>query len=190
MRWSVVVLIGLLASLGALPAAAQRFETLEVQASMTRNVNRNFLHTEWQQGFGLDGSVTTPFYLGYLEAGGSFHRYRVAEPVTVPGFDALHLFAGWGLRGDVGRLRLEGGLRLGNYRMTFDESTFAGVRTESELALSGRARVAVRVAGPVSLYVAGDYLKVYTFLRLKLWYASAGLSYRLATPGWMKTFLR
>jgi hypothetical protein len=190
MRWPALFVIGLLVSLGTTPSAAQRFETLEVRASATQNVNRNFLHTRWQRGFGLDGSVTTPFYLGYLEGGGSFHRYRVAEPVRVPGFDALHLFAGWGLRGDVGRLRVEGGLRLGNYRMTFDESTFAGVRTESELVLSGRARMAVQVAGPLSLYVAGDYLKVYTFLRLKLWYASAGLSYRFQTPGWMKTFLR
>jgi len=190
MRWCVAILIGLLGGLTALPGAAQRFETVEVQASATQNVNRNFLHTRWQQGFGLAGSLTTPFYLGYLEVGSSFHRYRVAEPVRVPGFDALHLFAGWGLRGDLGRLRLETGLRLGNYRMTFDESTFAGVRTESELALSGRARVAFRVAGPVALYVAGDYLKVYTFLRLKLWYASAGLSYRFQTPAWMKTVLR
>ena len=183
---AVLALLGFL----SLPAVAQRFETLEVRAGITRNVNSNFLHTFWQQGFGLTGTVATPFYLGSLEAGSSFHRYRVAAVGRVPGFDALHLYAGWGLRGGVGRLRLEGGLRLGNYRMVFDESTFAGVRTESELALSGRARVAFRVAGPVSAYAEGEYVKVYTFLRMKLWYASAGLSYRFRTPRWLETVLR
>ncbi len=168
----------------------QPFETLELRLGATQNVNSNFLHEFWAHGFGLEGGFTTPFYLGYAEMGGAVHRYRVNESAAVPGFDALLLYAGWGLDKAFSRLHLEGGVRIGNYRMSFDEQTFAGVRTESELALMGHGRLAVQVAGPVSIYAAGGYQKVYTYLRMNLWYASAGLSYRFQTPGWLETVLR
>ena len=167
------------------------FETLEVRLSGTRNLNRNFLHTFWQQGSGGAFSIETPFYLGYAEVGGAYHRYPVKEP-TVPAFDAILVYAGWGLGvGVADRIRLEGGARIGNYRMSFDEVTlFPGVKNETELALLLNARLAIRPVGPVSLHVGGSYMKVYTFLRLNLWYASAGLSYRLNSPNWLKEFLR
>lgn len=191
-QWLIVLALMLA---GAHMARAQTdtvpFETLEFRLSGARNVNQNFLHTFWQQGTGGEFSVATPFYLGYAEVGGAYHRYPVKQ-FTVPAFDALLSFAGWGLSGSVAdRLRLEGGVRIGTYRMTFDEITdFPGVKNESELALMLNARLAVRPVGPVSLHVGGSYMKVYTFLRLNLWYASAGLSYRLNSPPWLKDFLR
>jgi hypothetical protein len=180
---------------GAQPVQAQSgstpFETLELRFSGARNLNRNFLHAFWQQGTGGEFSIETPFYLGYAEVGGAYHRYPVNE-ATVPAFDAVLVYAGWGLGvGVADRLRLEGGARIGNYRMSFDEATlFPGVKNESELALMLNARLAIRLVGPMSLRVGGSYMKVYTFLRLNLWYASAGLSYRLNSPNWLKEFLR
>ncbi len=176
------------------PAQAQQrvepFETVEVRLGGMSNVNRNFLHAFWKPGAGAEAAIATPFYLGFVEVGGAFHRYE-AGPASVPAFDAVLLYAGWGLRLDVAdRLRLEGGGRIGDYRMSFDEVTFAGVRNENELALLLQARLALRPAGPVSVYVAGSYMKVYTFVRLNLWYVSAGLSYRLRSPGWLKDLLR
>lgn len=175
--------------LGRAQEAITPFSTLEFRLSGTQNVHRNFLHTYWQPGIGGEATLATPFYLGYAEAGGAYHSYRVDDP-GVPAFHAMQIFAGWGLSAKYSRLQLEGGVRIGNYRMSFDESTFAGVRNESELALGVQGRLAVQVAGPVSLHVAGSYVQVYTFLRLKLWYASAGLSYRLQTPRWAEEFLR
>ena len=172
------------------PAAAQPFETVTVRAGGALNVNRNFLHEFWRRGIGGEASVATPFYLGYLEAGGAFHRYDNSRP-DVPAFDAVLLYAGWGLRLDLAdRLRLEGGVRAGNYRMSFDEVTFAGVKNESELTLGLAARVSARLAGPVSVHAGGSYHKVYTFLRLNVWYATAGLSYRFRAPAWLKDVLR
>ena len=165
------------------------FSTLEFRLSGTQNVHRNFLHTYWQPGIGGEATLATPFYLGFAEAGGAYHRYRLDDP-AVPAFDAVLMFAGWGLAAETNQLRLEGSVRIGNYRMSFDESTFAGVRNESELALGVQGRLAVQVTGPISLHVAGSFLQAYTFLRLKLWYASAGLSYRLQTPRWAEEFLR
>jgi len=192
----VLWLIGLVLLLaGGRAAWAQTettpFETLEFRFSGARNVNQNFLHTFWQQGTGGEFSVATPFYLGYAEVGGAYHRYPVKQ-FTVPAFDAVLTFAGWGLGvGVADRLRLEGGVRIGTYRMTFDEITdFPGVKNESELALLLHARLAIRPVGPVSLHLGGSYMKVYTSLTMNLWYASAGLSYRLNSPNWLKDFLR
>ena len=90
------------------------FATLELRLGGTQNVNSNFLHEFWAHGFGLEGGFTTPFYLGYAEMGGAVHRYRVNESAAVPGFDALLLYAGWGLDKAFSRLHLEGGVRIGN----------------------------------------------------------------------------
>lgn len=186
-------LLNLLLLSGAQQVHAQNphepFSTLELRLSGTQNVHRNFLHTYWQPGIGGDVALATPFYLGFAEAGVAYHRYRIDDP-NVPAFHAVLLFAGWGLAAETNRLRLEGSFRIGNYRMSFDENTFAGVRNESELALGVQGRVLVQVVGPVSVHVAGSYMQAYTFLRLKLWYASAGLSYRLQTPHWAEEFLR
>ena len=184
-----------LTGLPLLPAQAQQrtepFSWIALRVNGTSNVNRNFLHDFWKPGTGVEGSIASPFYLGFIEFGGAIHRYNAEQ--DVPGFGALWLYAGWGLGVDVaGRFRLESSARLGNYRMSFDtaETEFAGVANESELAMMVTARVAVRMVGPVSIYASGSYLQAYTFLRLKLWYASAGLSFRLTTPNGLKDFLQ
>ena len=156
----------------------------------TTNVNRNFLHEFWKPGAGVEASVGTPFYLGFLEFGGAIYRHEAEQ--DVPGFGAVWLYAGWGLGAELtDRLRLESSARIGNYHMAFDDPTeFAGVANENELAMMLNARVVVRMVGPASIYASGSYLQAYTFIRLKLWYASAGLSFRLPTPDGLKDFLQ
>ncbi|MDX1546263.1 MAG: hypothetical protein R3247_04710 [Rhodothermales bacterium] len=179
--------------LGVLPAQGQApepFDFVEVRVSGTQNVHRSFVHEFWEHGSGGELAAATPFYLGQAEAGIALHRYRAAAP-PVPDFDATLLFAGWGVGVEAGsRLRLDGGLRVGNYRMRFEEAAFTGSRNESELALGAVARLSVRPAGPLRVHVSGSYTKVHTFNRLKLWYLSAGLAYRFSSPGWLKSFLR
>ena len=182
------------AALSAMPVQAQQgteaFSTVELRLGGTSNVNRNFLHEFWQSGTGVEAALATPFYVGFLELGTAIHRYEADQ--DVPGFGALWLYTGWGLGVDVAdRFRLDGSARLGNYRMSFDDaSEFAGVATENELGVMLNARLAVRLVGPVSVYASGSYLQAYTFLRLKLWYASAGLSIRTPSPDWLKNILQ
>ena len=173
------------------PAHAQEaFATLDVRAAGTVNFNHSFVHEFWEQGVGGEVAVATPFYAGYAELGGALHLYRAATP-SVPAFEAWSLFAGWGVGLEAGRLRFEGGPRVGNYHMRFAaEDAFPGVRNESELALGAAGRIALRPVGPVSVFVAGSYTRVFTFNRLKLWYASAGISYRFASPTWLKEFVK
>lgn len=184
-----LLLLLLLTTPAVAQSTAEPFDYVEFQVSGTRNVNSNFLHEFWNRGTGAGATLSTPFYLGFVEFGGAYHRYHAFR--SVPDFDALLIYTGWGLGVDVlDRIRLEGSTRVGNYRMTFDENTFAGVKHESEFALMFNARAAVRPVGPLSVYVSGSYLQAYTFLRLKLWYVSAGLSYRLRSPNWLKAVLQ
>ncbi len=194
-RFLLVSLALALTGLITTPVKAQErtepFSTIEFRLSGTSNVNKNFLHEFWKPGVGIETTFATPFYLGFVEFGGAVHRY--GAETDVPGFAALLLYTGWGLGHDIAdRLRVESSARLGNYRMTFDDedTEFAGVVNESELAVMLNARVAIRALGPVSIYASGSYLQAYTFLRLKLWYASVGLSLRVPTSPGLKDFLR
>ncbi|WP_457653147.1 hypothetical protein [Rhodocaloribacter sp.] len=185
-----VALWTLLLGACAIPLHAQPFETLELSLTGTVNVNRNFLHEFWRAEPGGGLNLTTPFYLGVAEAGGILHRYR-AKTGDVPRFDALLIYVGWGFRLKVApRLAWQNGFRVGNYRMTFDEDTFAGERNESELALAFRSSLRFRLSERVAVRVSGSYMKAFTFHRLKLFHVSAGVSYRMRTPGWLREFLR
>ncbi len=185
-----LILLGLTAPPGQAQQPTEPFSTVELRLAGTRNINHNFLHEFWQPGSGADATLATPFYLGFIEIGTAVHRYEAKQ--EVPGFAALWLYAGWGLGTDVtDRIRLEGSGRIGNYHMSFDSgSEFTGVINESELALMVQSRLAVRPVGRVSVFVSGSYLQAYTFLRLKLWYVTAGLSYRVNSSEWLKGFLR
>ncbi len=185
-----LILLGMTAHPGQAQQPTEPFSTVDLRLAGTRNINRNFLHEFWKPGGGVEATLATPFYLGFLEVGTAVHRYEAEQ--DVPGFGALWLYAGWGLGVDVAdRIRLEGSGRIGNYHMSFDSgSEFTGVINESELALMVQSRLAIRPAGSVSVFVSGSYLQAYTFLRLKLWYVTAGLSYRLNTSEWLKGFLR
>ncbi len=172
----------------AQPAGA--FETLELHALGAANVNRTFLHTLWRARPGAGLSAETPFYLGRIEVGGAWQRFAAATP-TVPRFDALLLYLGWGFRWRLSRsLSWQNTVRLGNYRMTFDEQTFSGVRNESETAVGFAAGLDLRLLRSLGLRVGGHYMKAFTFRRLHLFHVEVGLSYSLKTPEWLKTVLQ
>ncbi len=187
LRWALWTLL-----LGAcaIPLHAQPFETLDLSLTGTINVNRNFLHEFWRADPGGGLTVTTPFYLGFAEAGGALHRYE-AKGSGVPRFDALLVYVGWGLGLEpVPRMEWRNGFRVGNYRMMFDDDTFAGVQNESELALAVQSSLMYRITERIAVRLTGSYTKVFTFHRLKLFHVSAGVSYRMRTPGWLREFLQ
>ena len=130
-----LILLGMTAHPGQAQQPTEPFSTVELRLAGIRNINRNFLHEFWKPGGGVEVTLATPFYLGFLEFGTALHRYDAEQ--EVPGFGALWLYAGWGLGADVtDRIRLEGSGRIGNYHMSFDGgSEFTGVINESELAL-------------------------------------------------------
>ncbi len=173
------------------PARAQApFSAIDLQFHWTNDVSRSPLHQNWRPGRGAAIGIAMPFYKGDFELGGTIHRYSARS--DVPGFAALLLYAGWGIHVSWREfVSLFGTARLGNYRMSFDgaEDTFAGVSTESELAVGVGGGLSWRVAGPVSVYGRLDRLRVQTLPVLDLWYVSAGLSFRLrAGEDWIAFF--
>jgi hypothetical protein len=188
---TLAVLAGLLLT-GAHPAASQSsgaFGELAISIGGSENVNRNRLHAWWRPSSGVTGRVATPFHVGYLEVGARLSPYN-ARSSTQPQFDALHLWAGWGLRWQPAAfLALSSGARVGNLRMMFDEAAVAGVKTESELTLSWVSRMDIALGAGLGLFAETTYEYTYTYLRTTLIHGSAGVSWTLRTPGWLRTMI-
>lgn len=190
------------------------FEQLVVQVGGTANMNRNDFHRFWHPGRGGEATITTPFYFGTVETGLTFHRYA-ADAADVPSFDAFQLHLGWGVPLNVTpRFQIYTGFRLGNYYMMFgdavqngdfdpdtncgrdhekgcgDDPTIVGGSSESEFFMGLNTRLHLRATEALSFYLSGHYLHAYTHERLRLAYLSAGLSFTLQTPGWLRALLR
>ena len=178
----------LLLLLAAVPLTAQPFRSLDVSAEPHVDVHRGLFQQYWTAAEGGLLTLRTPFYLGYVELGGGAHRF---DPVTpeVPDFHALMVLAGWGLDGQVRRLGASAGVRIGNYRMTFDDDTFRGWQTESELLLGATARVQVRLVRGLHVFGTGSYMKTFTYIRLQQVLVGGGLALQVQTPGWLKPVL-
>jgi hypothetical protein len=157
---------------------------------MVHSVHRTDLHDFWTAGSGGELLLSTPFHAGEVELGLALHRYE-ALAAEVPRFDALLTSLGW--RIDVSPWEFAswyGGFDVGNYWMSFDEETFAGVRNESELMLGLYTRLELRCSRLIRLYAAGRTMRVYTKPRLPMAYVSAGLRITLDSPDWLRTILR
>ncbi|MEM6647193.1 MAG: hypothetical protein AAF730_13175 [Bacteroidota bacterium] len=181
----------LLAALLLLTASAHAqpvFDTVLFSASGTLNLDAPTTFSDrWSPGYGGHLEVATPFYRGFFELGVGYHTYGARQPVPV--FDALHVYGGYGLYLIDGPVSVSLSGRLGNYRMQFDEATFDGVRTESELTVSAVLRGDVALGPRLGVFASGTYQHTYTFVRLGLVYASAGVTYLLPTPSWLKSAL-
>lgn len=175
----------------ALPARGQQpFETLTLSAGGATSLAHGLFHAYWKPGYGGELTLGTPFYFGVAEGGVALHRYEILRP-DVPRFDALLAYVGWSVAvRPARRLTWLTGVRVGNYRMSFDDDTFAGIRNESELTLGLHSRLQARVTEHWSIYGGASLLQTYTYIRLRNVYLSAGLSRRMTTPGWLRTFLQ
>lgn len=132
----------------------------------------------------------TPFYFGDAELGAAYHPYDVTNG-EVPRFDAIHVFAGWGIRlSPISSASWYNGFRLGNNRMTFDEDTFAGVKNESEFLLGAQSKLTIRLFRQTGIFAAAHFTQTYTYVRFRTLHVSAGLTTSFATPSWLQTFLR
>lgn len=169
---------------------ANEYETFSIMVGGTHNANRTTFHQYWNPGSGIELSVSTPFYVGYLESAGAFHVYRNKLP-SVPRFNAISASVGWGIQVPVTRfLDWRAGVRAGNYRMSFDYETFRGVRNESEFSVAVLSQIHLQFTNTWFFYLSGSYEKTFTYIRLKPLYISAGIGHTFKTPRWMQEVLR
>lgn len=166
------------------------FETISINLGSTHHVNHTRFNDYWNPGTGMELTIKTPFYLGYAEAGGVFQPFD-GYAMNVPDFYSLGVFAGWGFRFDyLSPLAFLAGVRAGNNRMSFDYDAYYGERNESELTLALRSEIALRLFRNWSVYVAGTYSKTFTYIRLKPFYVTAGVTHTFNSPRWLVTLLR
>ena len=159
-------------------AAQEPFSTIGVQLHATSNLNRTQFHDGWKPGKGGGLSVSTPFYWGMLEFGGTVHRYNSTG--DYPGFGVVWINAGldarWGL---TNWLLVRPGFRLGNYRMSFDdaESSFHGLSNESELTTGAGLLLQFSITNSIAITSRVDYIRVHTQPLLHYWYLSGGIAF-------------
>ena len=179
MRYSALCVLTITFSLAiSQPVGAQEpFSKIDLQLQATVNVNRNQFHEFWRQGRGGALSLSTPFYWGILEMGAVIHRYDAAA--DVPGFGVLWIFAGlsaeWKL---LGPIKIQPGIRLGNYQMSFDDAntTYSGLATESDFTMSTGLALRINLTNSFALSVRADHVRVHTEPMLRFWYTSGGMS--------------
>jgi hypothetical protein len=166
------------------------FEWIEVSAGLTGDAGRSTYQSYWQRGYGGELSVATPLFAGQAEAGAALHRYATRLE-RIPRFDAFFAFAGWGVAlAPSPHVGWYNGFRLGNYHMRFDEETFTGVRNESELAIALQSRLDLSPVRGWTLFGSVTLQQVYTYIRLRQVYVTAGLRHRMDSPRWLEAFLR
>lgn len=166
------------------------FSRIEVYGGGTYDVGSSRIHDFWAPDYGGELSFRTPFYFGDAELGAAYHRFE-ALTEDVPRFDAIHVFAGWGLAlKPVDRISWYNGFRIGNNRMTFDEETFHGVKNESEFLLGAQSKLTIRLFKQTGIFGAAHFTQTYTYIRFRTVYVSAGLTTSFASPSWLQTFLR
>ncbi len=186
----VAVIMHCAAHLAAVHAQVDPFSRVEIFGGGAMNVGDSQIHEYWQPGYGGEVSFSTPFYLGDAELGGAFHRYETTGG-GVPRFDALLVYAGWGIAlRPIHAISWYNGFRVGNNRMTFDEETFPGVKNESEFMLGAQTRLTVRLFKQTGIFAAAHFAQTYTYIRIRTVYVSAGLTTSFATPLWLQSFLR
>ena len=157
------------------------FSRIGLHVHATANLDRTAFHEFWRSGRGGGLTVTTPFYWGQLDVGATVHRYHAKT--DVPGFGVVWTYAGLNNRWPMSKnVTVQPGLRLGLYRMSFDdaESTFRGTANESDLALSAGLALHYALLGHLAAFVRFDFLRIHTEPSLSFWYASSGLAVDLA----------
>lgn len=150
----------------------------------------------WDPGMSLAFSSSLLLERVFLEGGLSLHSYSsrnlgIPGELFVPDFSATHVFLGGGyVRPISADVSLHVGAQIGTFRMTFDEDTFAGVRTESELTFTPYVRARFAINRAISLFTGISYTRVYTADRFSLGFFTMGISYARAAPNWVVSFLR
>lgn len=177
--------------LHALPCQAQSrepFDTLGVTLRVSANVNHTRFHDFWDPGAGFELGFDTPFYLGSVEVGVHYNAFA-ARSRDQPDFASIFPFLGWGIDSPIStRIRWTNGLRIGSFVMYFD--TGEGNQEELELALALTSRLRFRLSPGWSLEIGARYREVFTHERLRYVFLAAGLTRSMASPGWLREFLR
>jgi hypothetical protein len=165
------------------PSIAQKkaFSVLDVRFQKIENIsNKDAFFRYWKPGSGFSGSVKTPFYLGKAELGLEYHHYPVITD-KVPEMVGFFIYSGWTYPLNFGDLSISPGVRIGNYRMIFDDksSPFRSESDESEFSTGFTLDAQYLIASRVGLNVGISHTTVHTYNKLYNVYIGGGLVVRI-----------
>jgi hypothetical protein len=164
------------------------YSQLRLRVAGARNVNREPLHDFWRAGTGAAVSLTTPFYVGSVGAGGTFIPFRTRDGAR-PNFRALLLALDWGLELPAPRpLYARAAARIGDFVMLIDNPD-VWLDSESELFVGGELSAGLQLRRDLAFAVAGSFARVHTRPSLDLAFVTVGIEYVTRTPGWLRTIL-
>ena len=170
--------------------ATTPFSSITARLSIHRDIDHTGFHNFWKAGTGLEASLSTPFYLGSVDAGCFNVRFTSRED-DVSGFNSLYLFAGWEETIHLPlRLFLSGGIRCGNYFMDFATSDeYTHQIRESELCVSLHTRLSQKVWKNIGWNISFTRMVIYTHKSIRLNFISSGASFSFASPEWLQGLL-
>ena len=188
MRRTLLTLLLIL--IGAPSHAQAPFSRLDFSVRAVQNVNRSALHEYWQPAKGIQVSIATPFYAGDWEVHLGVHRFNASA--DVPGFGALRISSGWGLRIPLRYgIALRPAVTLGNYRMSFDDSgtRYSGESSESDFVGSLGVMLTYTVGKTWYVFGQSEYLRIQTQPLMHLWFVSAGIGIQVPSGKLVQTLL-
>jgi len=166
----------------------EAFDSLEIGVHYVVNTNRNVFHDFWAPGQGIDAFIETPFYYGAVQAG--LHAFPFyGQETGVSDFQIIFVYLKWGKRWSLlNKLDWFNHISIGSNIMIFEKG-WGYNRYENELGMGFDSGVSYPVYRNTAINLSGSYNIIFTRTRIKLAFVSAGMSYSLSTPGWLKAFL-
>jgi hypothetical protein len=167
----------------------EAYSKINLEINFLQNKPSEFLNRYWHSKYGLQGLVSTPFYLGKVHAGVTYYSFNGREE-KYPDFKGFFIFAGWGK--DI-MLPLKiifcSSIRGGTFLMHFNvDSLSAFINYESEFAVNLNAALKFPLTNFLRLNLGGEFTEVFLHNRIKLLTAFGGLEYSFPSPAWLKEF--
>ena len=171
------------------------FDYLEISIQLTQNVNHNTFHDFYESRNGLNTSIITPFYFGYIQ--GSFHIAPFAgKKQDYRNFTGIHSNLIWGKYLYLSKkMKWYNGLGIGWYIFYFSEESYSSDEyfnssiRESELSRNFITQLNYSISEFVDINLCIRYDTISTYKKIYLTNTCLGISYLLRTPDWIKIFL-
>lgn len=182
-------MIILILPLNATAQTDEPYSKINLEINFLKSKPSEFLNKYWDSQFGLQGLVSTPFYLGQIQAGISYYSFKEKEE-KYPAFNGFFMFAGWGkeIRLPL-KLVFFSSVRAGTFLMHFAVDTLSAFNNfESELAVNLNAGFKYRLMDYLSLEIGGEFTSVFLRNKIKFLTAFAGFEYSFNSPIWLKEF--
>ena len=168
--------------------AARPFNFIEISIQLTQNINHNTFYQFYESQNGLKTSITTPFYLGDIQASIHLIPYFGKEQNYVD-FIGIHQNLKWGRKLYFSdRIRWFNGIGIGWYIFYLTDKVVAG-QIESELSTGFLSRLQYSINKNINLNIEINIDRIFTYKTIDLVHTSMGISYLFKTPDWMRLFL-